>query len=345
MPSVSRRSAGVWLLPSSFVATAVANRVSNRVLLVFMLRHPYFLALATSVVQLAVYSALLRRRAVRGLVTDRMWHFAAKNPWLLASFGACEGAFLPLVFYAAARLPGSLVQVLNQMLIPFTVLFSAALLRSRYTATQLLGVGTVLAGVLILAVLPSDVAAAIASASRPRSQDILLCTVAYALLAMGMVVKEIVLTKYAKANPDTPTRGFDYSLFIASATFARTFVVFCGWPIFNHWAAPGTSIWRDALAGVHILQQPFVLSLAVFYWASNTILSVTAMLLVQRSTAAAVVLANVVAFPLSTLLFCCPLPCLQPEPFKWRLLVSLVLVVAGNLLYNLRAIQGLTRRS
>ena len=31
-----------------------------------------------------------------------------------------EGAFFPLVFYSAARLPGSLVQVLNQTLIPST---------------------------------------------------------------------------------------------------------------------------------------------------------------------------------------------------------------------------------
>ena len=80
-----------------------------------------------------------------------------------------EGAFFPLVFYSAARLPGSLVQVLNQTLIPFTatcqatqvdfkhipmlecicgfklpsrrkVLFSFVCLKRRYDSTQMLGV-------------------------------------------------------------------------------------------------------------------------------------------------------------------------------------------------------------
>lgn len=344
-PSVSRHGTELWLLPSGFVTTAVANRVSNRVLLVFMMRHSYFLAMATSIVQLAVYVVLLWNRARRGLVTGSMWKFAAQNPWLLASFGACEGAFLPLVFFAAARLPGALVQVLNQMLIPFTVLFSTALLSRRYTKTEMLGVSTVLAGVILLAVLPADVAAAMASAGHSRGRDILLCITAYALLAMGMVIKEIVLTKYTKENPDTPEQGFDYALFIASATFARTLVVLGGWPIFNYIAAPGASIWSNVVDGLNILQQPFVFSLAGFYWVSNTILGITAMLLVQKSTAACVVLANVVALPLSTLLFCCRLPVLEPEPFKWRLIASLALVVFGNVLYKWRTILGFLRRS
>ena len=40
--------------------------------------------------------------------------------WWLLEFLRGEGAFFPLVFYSAARLPGSLVQVLNQTLIPST---------------------------------------------------------------------------------------------------------------------------------------------------------------------------------------------------------------------------------
>ncbi|CAJ1353410.1 unnamed protein product, partial [Effrenium voratum] len=114
----SLQSSATW--PALFVSSAVANRVSNRVLLAPMMRHTYFLALCTTVVQLAVYGAWLRRRIRRGLVTEPMWSFAKAKPLLLATFGLCEGAFFPLVFYSAARLPGSLVQVLNQTLIPFT---------------------------------------------------------------------------------------------------------------------------------------------------------------------------------------------------------------------------------
>ena len=55
-----------------------------------------------------------------GLVLSGMLRFARGHPALISAFGLCEGAFFPLVFYSASQLPGSLVQVLNQTLIPFT---------------------------------------------------------------------------------------------------------------------------------------------------------------------------------------------------------------------------------
>lgn len=67
-------------------------------------------------------------------------------------------------------------------------------------------------------------------------------------------------------------------------------------------------------------------------------MTIFATLLVQRSSAATVVLANVLCLPLIALLFCCPLPLLEPQPFRWRFAASLVMVVVGNLIFNRQAI-------
>eukprot|EP00913_Durusdinium_trenchii_P019904 g18710.t1 len=80
--------------------------------------------------------------------------------------------------------------------------------------------------------------------------------------------------------------------------------------------------------------QRSVLPLTLFYIMANVSLSITALMLVQRTSAAATVLANVVALPLSALLFCLPLPLLEQEAFHWRFAVSLLLIVLGNLLYS-----------
>ena len=76
-----------------------------------------------------------------------------------------------------------------------------------------------------------------------------------------------------------------------------------------------------------------------FYWACNVGITVLAILLVQRYSAATTVLANVIAMPLSALLFCCPLPLLPQQPFQWKFALSLVIIVGGNLLYNSKVLR------
>ncbi|CAK9063194.1 Protein CLT3, partial [Durusdinium trenchii] len=153
---VQQRALQRAALPVIFVSAAVANRVSNRVLLAPLLKHTYFLALTTTIAQLAAYVGWLQLRLRKGLVSSSMWSFAKRNPALIAAFGLCEGAFFPLVFYSAARLPGSLVQVLNQTLIPSTVVLSILFLRKRYDAVQIIGVVAALAGVAVFTSFPQS---------------------------------------------------------------------------------------------------------------------------------------------------------------------------------------------
>lgn len=317
-------------LPALFVSAAVANRVSNRVLLAPLLHHTYLLALTTTTAQLVVYLSWLRQRCRKGLVSRAMWSFAKTHPTLIAAFGMCEGAFFPLVFYSAARLPGSLVQVLNQTLIPSTVLLSCLFLQRRYDIVQMAGVAVVLAGVA-------------AFTSFPRSSGsvsiVLLCIAAYGLQAGAMVLKEIVFSKYqdlsqagcdGKGDQQPP---FDPALFLSAGTGSRFVIQLLAWPVFQHLTL-GPSLRTCLVAGLAAMLEHSVLPLTVFYIAANVALSITALLLVQKTSAAATVLANVVALPLSALVFCLPLPLLEQQAFHWQFAVSLLLIVLGNLLYS-----------
>jgi len=342
---------GFWPLAALFVVIAVGNRVSNRVLLAMVARDTYFLAVATTIVQLSVYSFWLAWRNYRGLVSEQMWRFAAAQPWLLAAFGACEGAFLPLVFYSASHLPGPLVQVLNQSLIPFTCLFSAWLLGRRFGGQQLLGVTIVLVGVLLAVVTePTSVpSAAVHSPAGRRGVYVLLCVLAYASLSMGMVVKEAVLRGFrgwegreageaGAGRAATGGQSFDCSLLVTVSTASRLATLLLGWPLLL--ASLGrrplaAALLQGVLEGAaSMLQGPQVVVLALTYWACNIGMSVLAIYLVQMSSANATVLANVVALPLAALLFCLPLPGLPPQAFRWSLAASVLIAVAGNLVYN-----------
>eukprot|EP00438_Fugacium_kawagutii_P024059 Skav212922 [mRNA] locus=scaffold374:242227:243544:- [translate_table: standard] len=102
-----------------------------------MAKHSLFLSLATSAAQLAAYLVLLLSRSWQQSLSPFLGFVA--DFWVpLCLTGLCEGCFYPLVFAAAAKLPGGLV--LNQSIVPYTVLFSVILVGRSYEPIQLLGV-------------------------------------------------------------------------------------------------------------------------------------------------------------------------------------------------------------
>lgn len=314
----------------AFVGFAVANRVSNRLLLVPMAGHSLALALATSVVQLLVYTLLLAFRIRDGFVTRQMLDFAVRRWPLFVAIGVCEGSFYPLVFASSSKLPGGLVQVLNQTVVPYTLFFSVVLLGRRFSSEQLLGVVTVLAGVL-LAAGPSE------RRGRACLGPVLQCAGAYGFLAMAVTLKDLVFAS-AHAKGSDGTKFLDTSLVCASAAAVQLLVQLLALPAL----LPGSPRLPVIAAGLQQLafeMEPVARWLALTYWMCNVAFSLAAMRLVRQASAATVVLSNVAALPLSALLFCCPLPLLRPEAFRWKFVFSLLVIVAGNLLYGSSAFQ------
>jgi len=316
-----------------FVASALAHRVANIMLLVPLRAHTYVLSLVTGLVQLTAYSSICWLGMRRGRVTKDMQSFAAQNYCLLAAIGMCEGVFYPLVMYSASRLPGGLVQVLQQTVVPATVLFSAALLGRRYSAGQLAGVLAVLAGMLS-AVAAQGVGGMGWAAWRGAG----LCAAAYALLALGVTLKDAAFTRFRRSGRGgVGGPGLDVSLVCAAAAAAQVTIQVLAWPVLRSLAGTGSSGGYGiregvrALAGVH---EPLTPLLAVTYWSCSVGFSFAALRLVRQASAATVVLANVIALPLSALVFCCPLPLLERQAFHWGFVASLAMVVAGNVLFG-----------
>merc|ERR1712217_143863 len=78
--------------------------------------------------------------------------------------------------------------------------------------------------------------------------------------------------------------------------------------------------------------------LVLLYWIVNISWNISAVALMQRSSAVVMVMTTVIALPISALLFCTRLPLLEPDPFDWRLVSGLFLVLVGNLLYNYQSL-------
>jgi len=238
--------------------------------------------------------------------------------------------------YAASRLPGGLVQVVQQAVVPTTVLFSIVLLRRRYSVGQLVGVFLVLCGVSIAVSVPQ-----VDGASWATGFAAALAVLAYSLLALGVTLKDLVFTRFKRAHRGGP--GLDVALVCAAAAAAQFTAQTLAWPVLHWLSVPGVggrlyvSESARALAGA---SEPLAPLLAVVYWSCNIGFSFAALQLVRRASASTVVLANVIALPLSALVFCCPLPLLERQAFHWSFAFSLTVVVAGNVLYGRAGARG-----
>jgi len=292
-----------------------------------MAKHSLFLSLATSAAQLAAYLLLLLSRSWQQPFSPFLTFVA--DFWVpLCLTGLCEGCFYPMVFAAAAKLPGGLVQVLNQSIVPYTVLFSVILVGRSYESLQLFGVAVVLFGVLVAVGMPHSI-----DLQGGAWQDVLQCAGAYSLLAMGVTLKDLVFRQSQAGEVNLPQELVILTVCATCAAvqfsvqlLALPFVV----PELDERRRLITAGWRC----LHGASAPATPWLALTYWVCNVVFSLSTLRLVKKASAATVVLANVAALPLSALVFCCPLPLLQQQPFRWTFAFSLVLVVVGNLLYG-----------
>jgi len=337
MTATTRQNGAAALLITAFVGLAVVHRVSHRVLLVPLREHTQILALATAAFQLLTYSTLCWCQTRQGQITQDMHRFVAENRGCVAAIGLFEGIFFPLVMLGAAQLPGAMVQVLNQALVPATVAFSTILLRRRYNAGQLLGVGLVMAGVFagsgsvqLAGGLSSMAANGCFSASAA------ICIGAYCCLAMAVTLKEVAIVRWnAQAVNVKAQQPLNTSLLCARAALAQFTLQLTLWIATASSAVHGRG--RLLLEGMKALlgfYEPLAPGLLLLYWFCNILFTFVALRIVRQASAAAVVLANVIALPLSALVFCFKLPLLPPQRFHWHVTLGLVLVVMGNYIYG-----------
>ncbi|CAK0838818.1 unnamed protein product [Prorocentrum cordatum] len=189
------------------------------------------------------------------------------------------------------------------------------------------------------------------AAAAGTAGNVVLCTMAYSLLALAVTLKESAFARFrreaAQRGQQSPGAQPELDICVLSAAAAA------GQLATQLLAAPGVlaatgggmggAVLREFGSGAQALAgraQPAAPWLALVYWGCNVGFSLSALQLVRTTSAATVVLANVVALPLSALAFCLPLPLLGRAGFDHWMLVSLAIIVTGNLLYGHKGLRS-----
>ncbi|KAK4387672.1 protein CLT2, chloroplastic [Sesamum angolense] len=146
-PSADKRLAVITWAAITLVI-AVGNRVLQKLALVPMKDHPFFLAQFNSFTYVVVYFSMLHLRYRAGLTTDEMLA-VPKAPFIV--IGLLESISMVSGMYAGAMLPGPAIPLLYQTFLVWQLIFSRILLRRTYTLNQILGCFLVGAGVVVAA--------------------------------------------------------------------------------------------------------------------------------------------------------------------------------------------------
>lgn len=315
-PSASLRDG---LLGTAVVATAVANRTSHRIMLVPMLDYTFLIAQACTICYTFVYGLILTTRILSGAVPRKQIASASSRDSLplFATIGAFEAVVFVFQLWASARLPGVLIVILAQVLLPCTMAISALMLGKRYKRVQIVGVAAVISGVLVCTIPAAG-----------RGQANLIAATAYALgcvlLAAAVVLKERLLQRNK------------YDVFIVN-TFGSAFQAVATLALLPISVALATSLppAQYLTSGIHALfNAQFMPWLTLIYITCNISFNIAALTLVKTTSAPTVILTNLLSVPIVALVFCFPLPLLTPTPFSWSICIGLVIIIVGVLLYN-----------
>ncbi|OSX76552.1 hypothetical protein BU14_0185s0013 [Porphyra umbilicalis] len=310
--------------------------------------YTFFVAQACALAYVGVYFGVLAARRRRGIVSRAAVADARRQHGrTFAVIGALEATAFAIQLYAAGRLPGSLISVLNQAILPFSMVASAVLLGKRYTAAQVGGAAIVVAGVL-LCTAPSAVglgavsastkgavaaAAASAAAAGAGAEPAAAVAVHAALFGSTMALIGVVVVlkeRLLKA-------GLDVFIVNSYGSAAQCVATAALLPLSVRLAAGGAPVGAYVRAGAAALTgatSPYMPWLTLGYIGANLAFNIAALNLVRCSSAVVALLASLFTVPLTSLVFCLPLPLLVATPFSWWFVGGLAIIAAGVLMYN-----------
>lgn len=335
------------LLALSFLLSAAGNKILLRILLIFAAPYTHLLGVITNALYIATFSSQLawaRWTGARGLSSSLRFASAGTGFRCLAAAGICEAIAAVTMPLFASRLPGTLMPVMSQGILLFSMLFGIPLLGNRYSLQQIFGAAVVVAGVGICTFggdLPASKVAGAATVWGNRSAlvrhllNVAGLFSAYAFFALAITVKERAFRRFRQGALDAgaeasqePLRMEVVNLYTA---MWQGFILLLLWPV-NFALVTPLNFGEYFVAGAGALWQ--VRRLLGLYCCVNLFYTVATTAVLQRLSAIALLLTNVLNVPLVSLLFCLELPLLGAAPFHNFLLVGLAVIVLGLVTYN-----------
>eukprot|EP00188_Purpureofilum_apyrenoidigerum_P003862 Plantae.Rhodophyta-Purpureofilum_apyrenoidigerum.ctg41618.p1 GENE.Plantae.Rhodophyta-Purpureofilum_apyrenoidigerum.ctg41618~~Plantae.Rhodophyta-Purpureofilum_apyrenoidigerum.ctg41618.p1 ORF type:complete len:407 (+),score=52.28 Plantae.Rhodophyta-Purpureofilum_apyrenoidigerum.ctg41618:74-1222(+) len=322
---------GRLLLPT-FVGLSVTNRVLHRTLLVPMREYTFLVSQFVAFAYVVIYGSILYRRRKAGIVSDDMLRFARSKWTTFVAIGGLEALTFTIQLYTAARLPGGLIGILSQGILPFTMVLSAVFRGKRYSSLQIMGVVVLILGVLT-SMYPS-----FSSMSPTVGTDLVFHAILY-FVSAGFIALALVLKESALQSGD-----LDVFVVNTSSSFMQLIGTIVLLP-FSLTVALGPH--RDR-AGSYIAQGLQTLAgqkgtavtplLGVTYVLANVTMNIIGLTLIKRMSAVATIVSSFITVPLVSLVFCLRLPMLVPTPFSPIFLLGVLIVMAGLAMYNWNSI-------
>jgi len=328
-----------------FLFCSGGNKIVMRLLLVWLAPFTHLLGVVTNMFYIIAFGTMLgRNRAVStdGSAIDTSICFArdVRSPgsWYLALAGCSEAVSFVLMPFFASRLPGSLLPVMAQGLLLYSMLFSSLLLGRTYDRWHTLGVVIVIGGVCLCSI--GGALGSTTGGISVRLFDLVGLFNAYGFIALSLCLKELAFRKFTSQFGKSRTlRDEVVNLFTA---LWQCFGLFCLWPLNFALLTRQEPLayfavgWRALLSSWPLL---------VPYLIVNLTYTVVTTIALRRLSVVAILLVNVLNVPIVALIFCLELPVLGAAPFHWCFVTGLGVISSGLLLYNQRSLRDALREA
>lgn len=338
-----------FVLSSIFLISAGANKVLLRILLVLTSKYAFLLGVLTNAVYIAAFGLQFK---VNGSSADEggrksrkeSARFALRGPGLrlLAGSGACEAAAFVLLPLFASMLPGSLLPVMSQGLLIFSMAFSAVLLGRRYDVVQVLGVVVVAAGVGICT-WPNLVGAdgeAVGAAFNGSGHIFaaLGLFLSYAFIALSLVLKELsflLFKRWRKERSDEEEGELNLEMVNFATAIWQGLTLMLLWPVnFALLTKLSVPVYLASALSAFKAAGPWLLA----YLVVNLVYTAATTSVLKQLSAVVFLLINVLNVPLVSLFFCFNLPLLGAATFRWSFVLGLGIIIVGLLTYNYKTL-------
>jgi len=313
----------------ALVLSGVSNRVAHKVASVVFAEYILFLSLMLIVAYVFAYFTTLLVRMKKGIVTKRMLEYPK---WKFGALGVVDAVALVMQLSAAVHLPGSIIPVLAQVNIPFTLLVSRVVVKRRFSFLQLLGSSLVVAGVL-LSLKPYLSNTLLSGAGRSLEGSALLYSSSYLFAALAAVSKESILH-----NTDYGENGMDPFVISAFGSLSQGFVVLLMLLVASVAYGNNLPVGVESTPLMYVQKGIECFKMnplpPLCYLLCNILFNVNVVNLVKKSNAVLTTLSIAFVVPLTFIAFSFPIPMLQPVPFYTEALKGLFVLSGGILMYN-----------
>lgn len=334
------------LLSTAFLLSSGANKVLLRILLVRVHNYAFMLGVLTNLLYITIFGLQFRYELkTAGEQDDESQADSLKFALnggglrLLAVAGACEAAAFVALPSFASVLPGSLLPVMSQGLLIFSMIFSWAILGKGYDLLQVFGVVVVATGVGICTWpnLTADFVAASDEDFVEGATGKIVCAIglfmSYGLISVSLVLKELCFVRFKQWRRENGHKKGDLNLEMVNFATA----LWQGWALMLLWPVnfavlttkDTATYFRSAFE--HFKKAGMWL---VAYLGVNLVYTEVTTIVLKQLSAVIFLLVNVLNVPLVSLFFCLKLPLLGAAPFRWSFVAGLVVIIGGLLTYN-----------